>query len=111
MRKMAGAAYSTATDLADWLVRAAGLPFREAHGVTGRIVAAAEDRGVPLHKLTLAEMQAIDARLTDEVYSVLGVDQSVRSRRSYGGTAPVNVRREARRWLARLAKETAARAG
>ena len=105
MRKMAGAGYSTATDLADWLVRAAGLPFREAHGVTGRIVAAAEERGIPLHKLTLAEMQAIDARLTEEVYSVLGVEQSVRSRKSYGGTAPVNVRREARRWLARLAKE------
>jgi argininosuccinate lyase len=61
--------------------------------------------GRPLHKLTLAEMQAIDARLTEAVYSVLGVEQSVRSRKSYGGTAPVNVRREARRWLARLAKE------
>jgi argininosuccinate lyase len=109
MRKMAGAAYSTATDLADWLVRAAGLPFREAHGVTGRVVAAAEARGVPLHKLTLAELRDVDPRLTEEVYSVLGVDQSVRSRRSYGGTAPVNVRREARRWLTRLAKEASVR--
>jgi argininosuccinate lyase len=105
MRKMAGAAYSTATDLADWLVRAAGLPFREAHGVTGRIVAAAEQRRLPLHKLPLSEMQAIDPRLTEEVYSVLGVDRSVRSRTSFGGTAPANVRRAARRWLARLAKE------
>ena len=105
MRKAAGAAFATATDLADWLVRAAGLPFREAHGVTGRIVAAAEARGVPLHKLPLAEMRAIDPRLTEAVYSVLKVDQSVRSRTSYGGTAPANVRREARRWLARLAKE------
>jgi argininosuccinate lyase len=105
MRKMAGAAYSTATDLADWLVRAAGLPFREAHAVTGRIVKAAEERGVPLHKLTLVEMQSIDARVSEEVYSVLGVDRSVKSRTSLGGTAPRNVRREARRWLARLAKE------
>jgi len=105
MRKMAGAAYSTATDLADWLVRAAGLPFREAHGVTGRIVAMAEEKGVPLHKLTLAEMQAVDSRVSEEVYSVLGVDRSVRSRTSYGGTAPKNVRRQARRWLAGLAKE------
>ena len=110
MRKMAGAAYSTATDLADWLVRAAGLPFREAHAVTGRIVKAAEERGVALHKLTLAEMQAIDERVSEAVYGVLGIDQSVGSRTSLGGTAPRNVRREARRWLARLAKEGQKRA-
>jgi argininosuccinate lyase len=110
MRKMAGAAYSTATDLADWLVRAAGLPFREAHAVTGRIVKAAEARGVPLHKLTLAEMQAIDERVSEAVYTVLGVDRSVGSRTSLGGTAPRNVRREARRWLARIAKEGQKRA-
>jgi argininosuccinate lyase len=109
MRKMAGAGYSTATDLADWLVRAAGLPFREAHGVTGQIVAAAEARGVALHKLTLSEMQAIDSRVSEEVYSVLAVDKSVRSRTSLGGTAPKNVRRAARRWLTRLAKESRAR--
>jgi argininosuccinate lyase len=105
MRQLAGAGYATATDLADWLVRAAGLPFREAHGVTGRIVAAAEAKGVALHELPLAEMRAIDPRVTEAVYSVLGVDRSVESRTSAGGTAPRNVRRQARRWLARLEKE------
>jgi argininosuccinate lyase len=105
MRKAAGAGYSTATDLADWLVRALGLPFRQAHELTGRIVAAAERRGVALAKLALADMQAIEPRITDDVYSVLGVTQSVGSRTSLGGTAPANVRREARRWLRRLPKE------
>ncbi len=106
MRKAAGASYATATDLADWLVRALGLPFRKAHEVTGRIVALAEEKGLPLHKLALADMQAVEPRITDEVYAVLGVAQSVKSRTSFGGTAPQNVRREARRWLARLARET-----
>jgi argininosuccinate lyase len=109
MRKAASAGYATATDLADWLVKRLGLPFREAHEVTGRLVRLAEGRGLPLHKLAMADFQAVESRIVDEVYSVLTVAQSVKSRTSYGGTAPQNVRREARRWLARLKKE--ARAG
>jgi argininosuccinate lyase len=105
MRKAAGAAYSTATDLADWLVRTLNLPFREAHEMTGRIVAAAEARGLPLEKMPLADLQAVEPRIGTEVYAVLGARQSVKSRTSYGGTAPENVRREARKWLKRLAKE------
>jgi len=108
MRKAAGAGYATATDLADWLVRTLGMPFREAHHVTGQIVAAAEQRGVALDKLPLEDMRAIEKRITTDVYSVLGVRESVKSRKSYGGTAPENVRREARRWLKRLAKEGSA---
>jgi argininosuccinate lyase len=104
MRKAAGAAYATATDLADWLVRVRGLPFRQAHEVTGRIVAVAEAKGVALEKLPLAEMQAVEPGITTEVYAVLGPQQSVKSRTSYGGTAPENVRREARRWLKRLGR-------
>jgi argininosuccinate lyase len=103
MRKAAGAGYSTATDLADWLVRSLDIPFREAHGLCGRIVAAAAAKGLPLARLTLAEMQAIEPRMTDDVFSVLSVQRSVRSRTSFGGTAPANVRRAARRWLKRLA--------
>jgi argininosuccinate lyase len=106
MRKAAGAGYSTATDLADWLVRALHIPFREAHEITGRIVAAAEAKRVALEMLPLPDMQAIAPRIGMEVYDVLGARQSVKSRTSYGGTAPENVRREARRWLKRLAKET-----
>jgi argininosuccinate lyase len=108
LRKAAGAGYATATDLADWLVRTLHLPFREAHHVTGRIVAAAEERGVSLEKLALADMQAIEPRIVAEVYDVLGAKQSVKSRVSFGGTAPDNVRREARKWLKRLAKDTKA---
>jgi argininosuccinate lyase len=103
MRRAAGAGYATATDLADWLVRTLGLPFREAHHVTGRIVARAAEAGVPLHRVPLATMQAVEPRITEAVYSVLSVERSVKSRTSYGGTAPVNVRRAARRWLKRLA--------
>ncbi len=105
LRKAAGAGFATATDLADWLVRTLGLPFREAHHVTGRIVAEAESRGVTLDRLPLDALQAIEPRITDDVYSVLAVRRSVKSRKSFGGTAPENVRREARRWLKRLAKE------
>ena len=107
MRKAAGAGFSTATDLADWLVRTLGLPFREAHHLTGRIVAEAEQKGVALDHLPLDALQAIEPRISDDVYSVLSVRQSVKSRRSLGGTAPENVRREARRWLKRLAREAA----
>jgi argininosuccinate lyase len=109
MKKAAAAGYSTATDLADWLVRTLGLPFREAHDITGRIVAAAEPRHVPLAKLSLDEMRAIEPRIKDDVFSVLGVKESVKSRASFGGTAPDNVRREARRWLKRLEKEASTR--
>jgi argininosuccinate lyase len=105
LKKAAAAGYATATDLADWLVRSLNLPFREAHHATGRIVARAAETGTPLHKLPLAEMQAVEPRITDDVYSVLSVQKSVQSRTSFGGTAPANVRREAKRWLTRLARE------
>ena len=104
MRAAAGAGYATATDLADWLVRAVGLPFREAHHVTGRIVALAAARGVAIEALPLEELRAVDPRITAEVYGVLGVDKSVESRTSYGGAAPANVRAQAQAWLQRLAE-------
>jgi argininosuccinate lyase len=104
MKRWAGAGYATATDLADWLVRVPGLPFREAHHVTGRLVALAADRKISLEKLSLADMQEVEPRITDDVFAVLGVEKSVRSRTSYGGTAPANVRKQAKRWLARLNK-------
>ena len=99
----ASSGFSTATDLADWLVRALGLPFREAHHVTGSLVALAERKGCDLPDLTLAEMQTGHPGITQEVYSVLGVDNSVRSRVSYGGTAPSNVTAQLARWKERLA--------
>src|ERR1700728_4149490 len=102
MKAAAGASYATATDLADWLVRALKLPFRDAHHVTGRIVALAASRGVALEKLTLEEMKSVEPRITEEAFSVLGVERSVGSRTSYGGTAPANVRRQAKAWLKRL---------
>jgi argininosuccinate lyase len=104
MREAAGASYATATDLADWLVRRLGLPFREAHHVTGQLVAAAASRDVRLDSMPLTEMQAIEPRITEEVFSVLSVDKSVESRVSYGGTAPTNVREQAQGWLKRLAR-------
>ncbi|MEO8668343.1 MAG: argininosuccinate lyase, partial [Bauldia sp.] len=105
LKKAAGAGYSTATDLADWLVRTLGMPFREAHHATGQIVAMAAERGTPLHKLPMADLHAVEPRITEDVYSVLSVQKSVQSRTSQGGTAPANVRREAKRWLTRLARE------
>ena len=104
MQAAAAGGYATATDLADWLVRALGLPFREAHHVTGRIVAAAEAEAVTLEKLPLEAMQAVHPAITAEVFSVLSVESSVRSRSSYGGTAPQNVRKMARAWTKRLEK-------
>ncbi len=103
MREFAGSGFATATDLADWLVRALRLPFRDAHHVTGRLVAAAEARGVDLADLSLDELQAVEPRVTRDVYSVLSVEASVASRTSYGGTAPANVAEQAARWLAALA--------
>ena len=105
MRTAAGAAYATATDLADWLVRELDMPFREAHHVTGRLVALAAEKNVGLEDLSLAEMKNIEPRLTKAVFSVLGVENSVASRTSYGGTAPANVAAEAKRWLATLRKQ------
>ena len=92
MRGLAESGFATATDFADWLVREAGLPFREAHHVTGRAVKRAEELGVRLDELPFAEFQAIDARVNESLYDVLSVDASVASRTSFGGTAPVNVR-------------------
>ncbi|HMQ93444.1 MAG TPA: argininosuccinate lyase [Amaricoccus sp.] len=103
LRAAAASGFSTATDLADWLVRSLGLPFREAHHVTGTLVRRAEERGVDLPDLTLQEMQAVHPGISAEVYRVLGVDNSVASRASYGGTAPVRVRAQVRRWQEALA--------
>jgi argininosuccinate lyase len=99
MREMAGVGFSTATDLADWLVRELKLPFRSAHHVTGRLVAKAEARGVGLADLTLAEMQAEEAGITEEIFKFLTVEASIASRISEGGTAPANVAKAARVWI------------
>ncbi len=109
MRAAAGGGYSTATDLADWLVRTLKLPFREAHHVTGRIVAAAEVQDLPLDKLPLSAMQAVEPRITADVFTVLSPEKSVASRTSYGGTAPQNVRKMAQNWRKRLEKGTSKR--
>ena len=100
MRAAAAKGFSTATDLADWLVREAGLPFREAHHVTGALVAMAEGKGCDLPDLSLDDMQSVHADITDDVYSVLTVENSVNSRQSYGGTAPDQVRAQIKRWKA-----------
>jgi argininosuccinate lyase len=104
MRRAAAAGYATATDLADWLVRTQGIPFREAHHLTGRIVAAAERKGVALEQLTLADVAAIAPGVTADVFSVLAPERSVESRTSYGGTAPQSVRKSAHAWIKRLEK-------
>jgi argininosuccinate lyase len=105
MKAAAGEGYATATDLADWLVRTLKMPFRDAHHVTGRIVALASKAGVPLHRLPLKDMQAVEPKITAEALGVLSVVASVKSRTSYGGTAPKNVLRQAKAWLKRLEKE------
>jgi argininosuccinate lyase len=102
MREAAAAGYSTATDLADWLVREGGIPFREAHHITGRAVKAAEERGCGLDELPLDTLQGIDSRIDERVYDVLSVEASVASRTSYGGTAPVRVREQVEKWKALL---------
>ena len=107
MAVAAGSGFSTATDLADWMVRTLGLPFREAHHVTGKIVAAAEASAVPLDKLPIEVMQEAHPGITEDVFSVLSVRNSVKSRTSYGGTAPQNVRKMARAWIKRLEKTPA----
>lgn len=92
MRLALGKGFITATDLADWLVRAAGVPFRQAHGITGRIVRLAEEKSCGLQELSLAEMQGVDPRITQDVFSVLSPENAVASRTSFGGTAPERVR-------------------
>ncbi|MFG6564605.1 argininosuccinate lyase [Sulfitobacter sp. 1A13421] len=94
----AGSGFSTATDLADWLVRVPNLPFRDAHHVTGTLVAMAEAQGCDLPDLTLEQMQSVHAEITADVFDVLGVENSVNSRMSYGGTAPAQVRAQIARW-------------
>jgi len=103
MKALAGSGFSTATDLADWLVRVLKMPFRDAHHVTGRIVALAEQKGVDLPALTLADMQSVEPRITDQIFGVLTVEESVNSRTSFGGTAPNNVAAAAQKWLEALA--------
>jgi argininosuccinate lyase len=94
MREAASQGFSTATDLADWLVREADVPFREAHHITGRAVKAAEERGCNLAELPLEALQDIDGRIDERAFDVLGIDASVRSRSSFGGTAPARVREQ-----------------
>jgi argininosuccinate lyase len=98
MAAAAGAGYSTATDLADWLVRTLDLPFREAHHITGRAVKRAEVLGVDLPSLPIKDLQAIEPRVTEDVYTVLSPKASVQSRRSYGGAAPIRVAEQIKRW-------------
>ena len=93
MRKATDGGFLTATDLADWLVRSLNMPFRHAHHVTGELVRLAESKGCRLQDLSLKDMQRVEPRIDDGLFSVLGVDQSVASRTSFGGTAPDNVRR------------------
>ncbi|MBM1634692.1 argininosuccinate lyase [Sulfitobacter mediterraneus] len=94
----AGSGFSTATDLADWLVRVLGLPFRDAHHITGSLVAMAESQGCDLPDLTLEQMQSVHEQISADVFDVLGVENSVNSRMSYGGTAPAQVRMQIKRW-------------
>ncbi len=98
LKAAAASGFSTATDLADWLVKTLNLPFREAHHVTGALVAMAETKGCDLPDLSLQEMNSVHPGITQEIYSVLGVENSVRSRSSYGGTAPDQVRAQVARW-------------
>jgi argininosuccinate lyase len=104
MKAAAGEGFSTATDLADWLVRTLKMPFRDAHHVTGQIVAKAAEAGVGLDKLPLKTMQAVEPRISKAVFGVLSAANSVASRKAFGGTAPANVRAQAKRWLKRLNK-------
>ncbi len=104
MKALASAGFSTATDLADWLVQKLKIPFREAHEITGKIVAKATKANLELHRMPLGEMQAVDKRISKDIFSVLSVDSSVQSRRSYGGTAPANVLSQADKWLKKLGK-------
>jgi argininosuccinate lyase len=105
MKLAAGDGYATATDLADWLVRALKMPFRDAHHVTGRIVALASRQGLALHELPLEAMQEVEPKITADALKMLSVESSVKSRTSFGGTAPKNVLAQAKAWAKRLEKE------
>ncbi|MDC9701268.1 MAG: argininosuccinate lyase [Alphaproteobacteria bacterium] len=105
MRRAAMSGFSTATDLADWLVSRLSMPFRDAHHIAGRLVALAESGGVGLQDLSLAQMQSIEPCINEDIFSVLSVEQSVSSRISYGGTAPENVRKMAENWCEFLKEE------
>jgi argininosuccinate lyase len=104
MRASLAHGFPTATDLADWLVRELGMPFRSAHHVTGQIVALAERRNIQLDAVPLSDMQEVEPRITAALYDVLSIDKSVASRTSYGGTSPTNVEKMAEEWLLRLEK-------
>jgi argininosuccinate lyase len=104
MAASAGGGFSTATDIADWLVRVINLPFRDAHHVTGSIVALAEKQDLRLHELTLEDMQSVEPKITKDIFNVLSVENSVKSRKSYGGTAPTEVRKMAKKWIKSLEK-------
>ena len=102
MRVAAGHGFSNATDLADWLVRVLGIPFRQAHHITGTLVAKAEEQNITLDQLSLEDMQAVEPGITEAIFDVLGLEKSVESRKSFGGTAPDNVRAEVTRWKERF---------
>jgi argininosuccinate lyase len=102
MRQAASMGFSTATDVADWLVRQANIPFRDAHEITGHIVKLAEEKGIPLDGLTIEDFKLIDHRIDSRIHKVLSVESSVRARKSYGGTAPGNVLAQAARWKSLL---------
>ena len=102
LRAAAASGFSTATDLADWLVREAGMPFRDAHHVTGRLVGLAEEKGCDLPDLSLDDMKAVSDQITESVFDVLTVEASVASRTSYGGTSPIRVREQIAAWTKRL---------
>ena len=104
LKAAAGVGFATATDLADWLVREKGMAFRDAHHVTGALVALADEKDCALHQLAICDMRSIDKQIDEDVYSVLSVENSVASRISYGGTAPKQVRSQINRWKEILAK-------
>lgn len=106
MQEAAGEGYTTATDLADWCVRRIDMPFRQAHHVAGSLVKIAEQQNKPLEALTLQEMQGVEKRITKDIFAVLGVQNSVKSRVSYGGTAPANVKAQVARWRRQLAQDS-----
>jgi argininosuccinate lyase len=102
MERAAGEGYATATDLADWLVQSLRIPFRDAHHIVGKIVGKAAKSDTPLHRLPLETLRKVEPRITDKAFAVLSVTSSVKSRTSFGGTAPKNVRAQAQKWLKRL---------
>jgi argininosuccinate lyase len=106
MKRAAGSGFATATDLADWLAREANVPFRDAHEITGRLVALAESKNCGLDGLTIEDFKSVDARLDSRAFKVLSVENSVKSRKSFGGTAPDNVRAQITAWRERLKQKS-----